>query len=122
MPILTLLLFSVDSDSSRNHCSCSIKSHQFCATFPVKESDSAGLQRIDIIAIQLALLTPCYDHDCLLMILLYLRKSLRQTEITSFTLYTYIATYYIITKYIITLHLQLSFKPTIDKSGFFADI
>ena len=65
MPILTLSPFLVDSVPSRNYCSCSIKSPQFCATFSVKESGSGGLQRIGIliIAIQLALLTPCYDHN-----------------------------------------------------------
>ena len=48
MPILTLSPFSVDSVPLRNHCSCSANSRQFCATFPVKDSGSGGLQRIDI--------------------------------------------------------------------------
>ena len=51
MPILTLSPFSVDSVPSRNYCSCSTKSRQLCATFPVKESGSGGLQRIDILMI-----------------------------------------------------------------------
>lgn len=54
----------VDYVPSRNHCTYSENSYQFCATFPMKDCSSDGLQGVDTLTIQYYS-WHCYDHGWL---------------------------------------------------------